>query len=241
MKYVLMAVAFLFTGNVAIATNNWHETPEQEWKVSVTGEWSECIPNEGNECGKGGGTQNRTITYVKTKFECPEGYSNNKLNIKHESEKECVKVSRERPYIFYSSKTEVITDTKQEDEVRECETEAIMCPVPEPTPTPEEPKDEKSNNREKCTTPGAPGAFRYDGGIQGDGKITLKWIPKKGVKNVDISVYDADKTTSVRKLRTKDDGEYTVTGLANHAYWFKMRAMNSCGFGTWTKKIDPKP
>ena len=163
MKYVLMVVAFLFTGNVALATNNWHED-EQEWKVSVTGEWSACIPNEGNECGQGGGTQNRTITYVKTEFVCPQGA--------WEVSKKCYAIVDRR--IKEVSKVEVITDSKQEDEVRECETEAIVCPIPDPAP--EEPKEEKAhkNTSHKCEVPGKVGGFRYEIGTPGDGILTLK-------------------------------------------------------------------
>lgn len=68
------------------------------------------------------------------------------------------------------------------------------------------------------------------------GATVLKWNKKASADKIDITAYDTDRTTMLWQLRTKDDGIFELNGLPGT--YFKIRGMNNCGLGDWTKKIS---
>lgn len=81
-----------------------------------------------------------------------------------------------------------------------------------------------------CDKPSDIKDFRTFGGNQ------LKWHTNSKADKIDVSAYQADHWTDVFKIRTDDDGMIDVSALPDATY-YKIRGMNKCNLGNWTKKI----
>lgn len=106
---------------------------------------------------------------------------------------------------------------------RSCNVVAPSCPVTE--------VKDNDENQEKCEAPSKVLGFRFM--FVPDGN-RLRWVTKDDVSQVDLRVYDQNKSF-LYDYRTKDDGEQFFSNRAN---FYKIRAVGSCGLSEWSKLIN---